>query len=653
VNLRDIDLLSPVYDEAHEINLNQGDILTEQFAKADYFYFLLEGEISLFLNIEEGLEELQVGNTNVPMTPIGWSGLISPNRYATTSKISSPTAKLLCWEFASLEEKLKDNTLSNTLIRLICSRCTFLIREAIDLLSSFSPNIDGEQSLVSLEEFQNTKLPEEQDIVQFLRKSPFFEIFEEDQLEFLARHVERRQFRANDIVYEQENKIEGIFILVSGKITFTYTDPQNKTIGFRNMNTPGFMVGWTASIDAKTLMNATALQESVLYYIPTTALQWISKRDSKFAREFHYRLLWLIGNQLQAIRTRFISLKFNREIIAISNLIEQNSANLDLWSPLHKVPHLLQNKLTIENAVDILTKMKHEGDSLERNISSLCLDTMNEVTRELKFYTDLVGVYQSVVNQPVDVPADVVRKICAEKFITVFENASAVVSGWENLPDEAGHIFVYNHIRNHPYNTLPNNFQITLDSHFISSEILYKKYGDPGIRIVRIGRGGEYAHRDYYQKLGHIDVYTNESDVKTNSKEYREDKRNAFYELAQSYLYGKNNLLISPEGTSYSTEESPGPFKSGAFRLALSCSPEPLIIPISIAHFDKRVRKNTFSVIINKPFKVSTSIKNIENKSEMKIFLKDLRRKYTDYVSEAVAQSTENIKKSIHGQPRI
>ncbi len=653
MKLPEFELLAPVYDEAHEIFLNQGDILTEQFAKADYFYFLIEGEVSFFLNVEEGLEELQVGNTNEPMTPIGWSGLISPNRYASTSKISSTTAKLLCWEFSALEEKLKDNDLSNALIKLICSRCTFLIREAIDLLSSFSPNITGEQALVSLEEFQNTRLPEEQDIVQFLRKSPFFEIFEEDQLEFLARHVERRQFRVNDTVYEQENMIEGIYILVSGKITFTYTDPQDKTIGFRNMNTPGFMVGWTASIGAKTLMNATALQESVLYYIPTTALLWISNRDSNFAREFHYRLLWLIGHQLQAIRTRFISLKFNREIIAISNLIEQNSTNLDLWSPLHKVPHLLQNKLTIENAVDILTKLKQDGDALERNISSLCLDTMNEVTKELKFYSGLVGVYQSVVKQPENKPADEVRKICAENFSKVFENTSTIISGWSNLPDEPGHIFIYNHLRNHPYNTLPNNFQITLDSHFISSEILYKKYGDPGIRIVRIGRGGEYAHQDYYQRLGHIDVYTNESDPKTNTKEYRDEKRKEFYDFAQSYLRNKNNLLISPEGTSFSTEESPGAFKSGAFRLALNCNPEPLIVPISIANFDKRVRKNTFSVIINKPFKVSEYIKDTQSKTDMKIFLKDLRKKYSDYVGEAVLQSTEQIKKSANGRTGV
>lgn len=635
------DILKPIFDEAHEITLNKGDILTEQFAKADYFYILIKGEISLFLNVEEGMDELLVGKTSEPNTPIGWSGLISPNRYSTTARISSNKAKLLCWEFASLADQLTENSLSNELIKMICSRCTGMIREAIDLLSAFTPSIPDNQSLASLEEFQNTKLPEEQDIVQFLRKSPFFEKFEEEQIEFLARHVERHQFRANDIVYEQDNYIEGIYILVSGKIAFTSKDENEKIISFRNLNTPGFMVGWTASIGSKTLMNATALQESVLYYIPKQAIKWIADKDSLFAREFYYRLLWLIGHQLQAIRARFISLKFNREIIAINNLIEQNSANLDLWSQLHKVPHLLQNKLTIENAIAILKELRDDGDTLERNISSLCLDTITEVSKERKFYSGLVNVFQSVVKSEPDLEPIEVRKICAEKFQDVFKNASLKITGWENLPNEAGHIFIYNHLRNHEYNTLPNNFQITLDAHFISSEIIYKKYGDPGIRIVRIGRGGEYAHQDYYQRLGHIDVYTNESDPKANTKEYREKKRNAFYEEAQNYLKEKTNLLISPEGTSFSTEESPGPFKSGAFRLALNCNPEPLIIPISIANFDKRVRKNTFSVIINEPFKVSQYIKDPNDKSEMKLFLKNLRDKFSDYVNVTSEQANE------------
>ncbi|WP_258103686.1 cyclic nucleotide-binding domain-containing protein [Marinoscillum sp. MHG1-6] len=637
------ELLGPIYDEAHEITLNEGDVLSEQFAKADYFYFLLEGKVSFFLKVEEGTEELMVGQTEEPLTPIGWSALTSPNRYATTAIVSSENARLLCWEFSVLEEKLLDDSVSISLINLICSRCTFLIREATELLSTMASGIYGDQINAAVEQYQSTKLPEEEDIVQFLRQSPFFEIFEEDQLEFLARHLERRQYRTNDVIYEQGTETDGIYILVSGKVTFSYRDQNGGVIGFRNLVTPGFMVGWSASIGAKTLVSATAKQETVLYVIPIESLNWFAKKDLKFSREFHYRLLWLIGHQLQAIRARLISAKFNHEIIAISNLIEQNSTNLKLTSELHKVPHLLQNKLTIENGIQILENLKRKGDPQEKNIAALCLDTVVEVTRELNFYNGLVNVYQEVTNSPDDWTHSEVRKHCAYAFSEVFSNAKTVIEGWENLPDEPGHIFIYNHLRNHPFNTLPNNFQITLDSHFISSEILMKKYGDPGIRIVRIGRGGEYGHQDYYNRLGHIDVFTNESDPKMNTKEHREKKRQEFYEVAGAYLKQNVNLLISPEGTSFGTEESPGPFKAGAFRLALNTRPEPLIIPISIANFDKRVRKNTFSVIINPPFRVSEYISKAGDKNEMKLFLTKLREKFREYVELTADQANEPI----------
>jgi CRP-like cAMP-binding protein len=637
------DVLSSVYDLAHEITLNQGDVLAEQFAKADYFYFLLEGKITFHLNLEEGSEQLLVGFTDAPLTPIGWSGLISPNRYATTAKIDSPTATLLCWEFSVLEEKLRDNHLSVAMIRLVCSRCTFLIKEAIDMLSEYAPSLPKDEPILFIEDYQSTKLPQEHDIVQFLRKSPFFEIFQESQLEILARHIERRQYHTHDVIYEQGTHLKGIYMLVSGKVTYTHNSSKNETIGFRNMITPGFMVGWSAAIDAPTLINATAKQETVLYFIPKEALTWMTEHDSHFARELHYRLLWLIGHQLQAIRSRLISVKFNKEIIAINNLIEQNSTNLDLCSELHQVPHLLQNKLTIEHGINILHRLKEDGDALERNISALCLDTVREVSKELQFYKGLVSTYQSVVKADDNLDAAQIRKICAVESAKAFENASSVITGWENLPDEPGHIFIYNHLRNHPFNTLPNNFQIALDSHFLSGVIMNKKYDDPGVRIVRIGRGAEYAHQNYYERLGHIDVYTNESDPKTSADEYRDAKRKEFFDLAHSYLENKTNLLICPEGTSYGTDESPGAFKSGAFRLALTSKVEPLIVPIAIANFDKRIRKNTFSIIIHKPFKVSDYINDANDKTAMKTFLKNLQKTYAKYVVEAIEQSKDKL----------
>jgi 1-acyl-sn-glycerol-3-phosphate acyltransferase len=50
--------------------------------------------------------------------------------------------------------------------------------------------------------------------------------------------------------------------------------------------------------------------------------------------------------------------------------------------------------------------------------------------------------------------------------------------------------------------------------------------------------------------------------------------------VAGKLLSENQNLIISPEGKSYTTETSPGTFKTGAFKLALQQKNEPYIVTI-------------------------------------------------------------------------
>ena len=68
--------------------------------------------------------------------------------------------------------------------------------------------------------------------------------------------------------------------------------------------------------------------------------------------------------------------------------------------------------------------------------------------------------------------------------------------GTENLPSESGIIFIYNHISNNKSYILDNNFEITLDSHFISSVISNNYYQTPGIRVIRHSLPFEKAHNN-------------------------------------------------------------------------------------------------------------------------------------------------------------
>ena len=111
-----------------------------------------------------------------------------------------------------------------------------------------------------------------------------------------------------------------------------------------------------------------------------------------------------------------------------------------------------------------------------------------------------------------------------------------------------------------------------------------------------------------------------------------------FYNTAAEFIKTGQNLMLSPEGTSFKTEDSPGPFKAGAFILAASMNPEPFIVPIVVTNFDKRLNQNVFSLIIKEPFKISDYVADpYQNKEGLSQFLIEFRNKYKGYVQEAIA----------------
>lgn len=627
-------------DKGIEIRLKNGEILTQQFAKANDFYLMKSGRVRFFLSMDDSGGEIEVGESDTRLTPIGWSGFNSPGRYATTVKVDSLSATFIKWNHEELREILEANPeLGTAFLRDICGRARDLIKIAVKILNAKAPSV-----LPSLPESSNgftiTAPSPEEDLVKFLRKSAFFEAFDEVPLEFLSQNVERRMYAANEIIYTQDKKSDGLFILGMGKVRFSYHSENQANVSFTQITTPGFVLSWASSVFKANIINAHAVQDTLVYFVPQTSMDRIIKLNPTFSPQYFKRLLWLISHQLQAIRARIIASRLNHEVVAISNLIDQNSARLTLTSPLHKIPHLLDNKLTVTDAIDTLENLKEHGTSLEKTVALSSLDILEGIRKEQQFYKGLVNVYNSVVGAPKDFPAEQVRKISATAYMKIFDHQEHIIKGQENLPEKSGNIFIYNHLRNHTYNTLPNQFQITLDSHFISSMVLMKKYGDPGLRIVRVGLSKEFAHQEYYQRLGHIDVFTEDSGTKP--KKLKKQVRQMFYNEAGAHLAKGGNLIISPEGNSYSTEESPGPFKSGAFNLALSMKKEPWIVPVAMANFEKRARNNCFSCLILPPFKVSDYISDPESKTEMKQFLSEYQETYRAYVERALEQSRKS-----------
>ncbi|MDC3079464.1 GDSL-type esterase/lipase family protein [Flavobacteriaceae bacterium] len=192
----------------------------------------------------------------------------------------------------------------------------------------------------------------------------------------------------------------------------------------------------------------------------------------------------------------------------------------------------------------------------------------------------------------------------AIKVREVFKEIGVQVKGTENLPYERGSIFIYNHLNNHPDLIVGDQFQITLDSHFISS-ILHTYYGNPGIRVTRHALPNEKSHQIYYDLLGYIRVFSEPFIPKGITKKTIKKENKNFFKIATRELQNENSLVCSPEGISHQTLNSPGPFKKGVFALASSMSPQPKIVPIVLANFDLLPKDIEYKCKIMDPFRMS------------------------------------------------
>ena len=204
--------------------------------------------------------------------------------------------------------------------------------------------------------------------------------------------------------------------------------------------------------------------------------------------------------------------------------------------------------------------------------------------------------------------------------------------GTENLPSESGVIFLYNHISNNPNYSLKDNFQITLDSHFISSMISQNYYQKPGVRVIRYSLDDEKTHYDYYNLFNYIRVYAKNFIPNNVKQRDLDDSKNEFYKSCRTALLKKENLIINPEGKSSSTENSPSDFKVGVFKMIIKSRLNPLIVPLVMVNFDYLHSETTYRCEIKKPFRLSSKISDFENKKELNDFVISFQEEYSQWI---------------------
>lgn len=616
------------------LNIHQkGHAICNIHSKVNTFRWLLQGTFDYFTTTKDTEEEVLVCQISEPMSILGLNGLNDRKRYTYKIVVSSDQATFFEVPIEVIIHHLAHTENNQTILKI--SRSLYhQLRQALlkqtDLLQAARY-----RSLNNDQQFFMGPATEQAEIVSLMRRSPFLDYFDDQQLSQLASIAERREYEPDEVLYIQDRLTNGLFILISGEVAIKRLEG-NIEIRQRSINNPGFIFGWSCAMGEKDICSAVTTQKTSIYFIHQMDLLQLLDKCSVFAHNFFMRLFWLMGNQINAAFVRYLGLLGKHNLQAVYQLIENNKSRLAVSSPLHQVGHLLSNTNTKQLGYNALSKLISYGSHLERHIASLSLELLQEDMQELKFLKGLQHIYETVAENKHETGMDI-RKSCATATKKAFEHVQHKIEGLDNLPDKSGSIFIYNHLFNHPFYTLNNKFQITLDSHFISAKILDDKYNDPGIRTVRIGQGQEYGHQNYYTKLGYINVYTKDSEAV--DKECKKATRSIFYRTAAEFLQTGHNLVVSPEGTSYSTEESPGPFKMGVFKLAQSMENEPYIVPIVLVNFDKRISDGLFYCKIHEPFKLGDKL--LETGKNLSDFVKHYQYIYAGYVEEAKERAEE------------
>jgi CRP-like cAMP-binding protein/1-acyl-sn-glycerol-3-phosphate acyltransferase len=483
-------------------------------------------------------------------------------------------------------------------------------------------------------------------IKELLRESPFFETFAPDEIDALAGHAVMRSIPARDVILRENDPADALYMIVAGKVRLSFETagaflksgaPSDDQALIRTLTEPGRVIGWSALVEPYHYRaTATAIEDTDLLVFER---QWLERRaevNPEFGVVLMTQVLWVLGNRLRETRIRLVASRYEKEALAIRALLEESASQLSVTSPLHKLPIYLESRLTLSDAFHTLEVLRKHGDPFQASLARMCLEILGNVRKELEVYRRLQQIYQTVSEAPADATPEEVRRRCCVEFCRLFKRVDYIIEGKENLPPEPGHIFIMNHLVNHPENTLPNDFQLTLDTHFVSCMLLSRKYGEPPLRVVRKSHPEEYGHQKYFDRLGYIYVYAKHVDEdEGNPKLLAEQRRRAFLETATRCLCDGKNLMICPEGTCTVTERSPLPLKAGAFRLAAFVEPEPLIVPVVVANFDRKLTRTTLIAHVHEPFRLSDHVPKPVQDEALFAFIADFGERMRSWVCDA------------------
>ncbi|TNF97629.1 MAG: cyclic nucleotide-binding domain-containing protein [Gammaproteobacteria bacterium] len=637
--------LEKLASSAKILELESNSLITRQHDRAIALYLLLSGTVQFLIEVE-GSGKLLVGVNSESGLIIGWSVFRAPFRYMTDVRCEGD-CRLLRIPHHVIDELMEDDQYSAMLLlrraaESLASRLESERSKLLEIRDSgvVSPDTLPDPVIADDVQWRADHLASSNNMVDFLAHSSLFEGFEPPLLDWIAHQALVKTYAKNDEIFKQETIADYLYMLVDGRVGFSYCDEGGtRCVFLRALEGAGNLLGWTALIDPRRYRtSAFALELTHVVAFPSETLQKLCEQQPNVGVRIMRRVLQVISSRLRFTRVRLIASRYGAEAKAMRTILDQAAESLPVTSPLHKIPYLLENRLTLSDAFHALELTRAHGDPTERDLAESSLEILQDVHKELELYQGLQKTYEAVANAPAGTPPEEIRRFSLESFTQVFDRLSYRIQGEENLPEHAGNIVIMNHLENHMETMLPNEFRLTLDSHFVSSMILFKRYGEAPIRVIRKPELGWFGYQQYFDRLDYLYVYPGEVDEEDQDQDLTREKRNRrFFDQAAAHLIKGRNLLIAPEGRCSYTEDSPGPFKVGAFRLAAEIKPEPLIVPIAVANFDKRPTRTTFAAIVLPPFRLSEQLDLDGSEDALFDFVNQLQRKYRHYVQEAIA----------------
>ncbi|MEW8507863.1 MAG: cyclic nucleotide-binding domain-containing protein [Candidatus Thiodiazotropha sp.] len=649
----DREVIARLAVESEVRQLEQGEILLHQHDRAIALYFLLSGKVQFLIHVA-GMDDLLVGTDSEPGSLIGWSALRAPYRHTVTVRCETECSLMRIPRTVLTEVMEQSPHSAHSLLRRVAEVLARRLEHNRDRLIA-SSDVEGsalvEPSAVTstkqaspLDEYENLG-SDQASTFRFLRHATFFEAMSDHHLHTMLSLGRMIRVTPGTTLFQQGDSADAFYLLVSGRIELWYCSSEGKICFFLNsLESPGQAFGWSALVDPRHYQVSAIASDSVCALVfSADSLATLCQQNARFAGELMERVIWLIGNRLRMARTQLIARRYQKETLAVTALLEQNADTLHVTSPLYKIPYLLQNRLTLSDAFGTLELIRNHGeDENERNLARLSLDILDKVHDELHFYQGLQRIYESVANAPAEQPSREVRHHCMQAFQTLFQQTRYILAGEEHLPDSPGHFIIMNHLENHTDNMLPNDFRLTLDTHFVSSMLIYPKYHEAPIRVIRKPELDWYGFQQYFDRLDYLYVYPGDVDEEDRDLHLTREQRNRqFMDQALARLKQGENIIICPEGRCYYTEESPGPFKPGVFRMALEADHEPLIVPIAVANFDKRLTRTTTAAIVYPPFRVSDHVQQKDDPQALYDFIATVNEWYKDFVKQAIELSTK------------